>query len=163
MPHATAIVTRAKPSRRAVGLRKEVSAAQTSWPFSTGKPAFYWKTGGRGISRLSRNSDEEIADALRSAIAAQTERSAVAVLVGLNGVRVPVASSILTAINSDRYTIIDDRALEALGIINATSDINLYLAYLGFCRHLAAGEGVSLRDLDRALWQWSKERAQVQR
>ena len=119
---------------------------------------FSWKTKGRGISRLSRNSDDEIADALRVAVAARTERSATAVLMGLNGVRVPVASAVLTMINPERYTIIDNRALAALGVGAAASDVNLYLAYLFFCRRLAADHGVSLRELDRALWQWSKER-----
>jgi len=65
---------------------------------------FEWKTKGRGRSRLSRNSDQEIADALSLAVTARTERAAVAVLVGLQGVLVPVASAILTAIDPDRYT-----------------------------------------------------------
>src|ERR1700733_940066 len=51
---------------------------------------FRWKTGGRGISRLRRNSDIEIKDALRLAVTAQTERAAVAVLCGLQGVEIPV-------------------------------------------------------------------------
>jgi hypothetical protein len=53
-----------------------------------------WKTGGRGITRLARNTDEEIADALSLAVRAKTARAAVAVLVGLDGVAVPVASAI---------------------------------------------------------------------
>lgn len=76
---------------------------------------FRWKTGGRGISRLYRNTDEEIADALQLAVRAAADRSAVAVLCGLNGVEVPVASAILTAINPERFTIIDFRALESPG------------------------------------------------
>src|SRR5271170_4344977 len=76
---------------------------------------FRWKTKGRGVSRLARNTDDEIADALKLALIAKTERSAIAVLKGLNGVDVPVASAILTAINPTKYTVIDFRALEALG------------------------------------------------
>jgi len=77
---------------------------------------FRWKTGGRGISRLGLNSDLEICDALKVAVKARTERAALAVLCGLGGVEVPVASAILTAIDPERYTIIDYRALESLGV-----------------------------------------------
>jgi hypothetical protein len=51
---------------------------------------FRWKTKGRGVSRLARNTDDEIADALKLALQAKTERSAIAVLTGLNGVDVPM-------------------------------------------------------------------------
>lgn len=118
---------------------------------------FEWKTKGRGISRILRNSDAEIADALRLAIEAKTDRAAVAVLLGLHGVEISVASAILTAINETQFTIIDFRALEALGVQTVYRSIDLYLAYLAACRGLAAQHGVTLRTLDRALWQWHKE------
>ena len=60
---------------------------------------FCWTTRGRGRGRLIKNEDAEIADALKLAAMAKTDRAALAVLVGLNGVRVPVASAILTAID----------------------------------------------------------------
>jgi hypothetical protein len=118
---------------------------------------FRWKTNGRGISRLARNTDAEIADALRLAISAATERSAVAVRTGLNGVHVPVASALLTAIDPNKYTVIDFRALAALGSASNDRSVNFYLSYLSMCRGLAAKSRVKLRDLDRALWQWSSE------
>jgi hypothetical protein len=118
-----------------------------------------WKTNDRGKSRPSKNTDQEIEDALRLAIAAKTERAAIAVLLGLQGVHVPVASAILTMINPQKYTVIDYRALEALGTDSKDRTINFYLEYLNACRQLAKTHGVSLRDLDRALWQWSKERS----
>jgi len=120
---------------------------------------FRWKTKGRGISRLSRNTDAEIADALRLALSADSERSAVAVLKGLNGVNVPVASAILTAINPQKYTIIDFRAVESLGVRDgSTYSIDFYLGYLRKCRELAKRCNTSLRTLDRALWQWSSSK-----
>jgi hypothetical protein len=70
---------------------------------------------------------------------------------------VPVASAILTAIDPERYTVIDFRALEALGNKSNDRTVNFYLAYLDACRQLAQEHQVSLRDLDRALWQWSSE------
>jgi hypothetical protein len=63
---------------------------------------FGWKTKGRGRSRLRRNTDAEIADALRLAVEAKTDRAAVAVLLGLYGVNVPVASAVLAAVDARR-------------------------------------------------------------
>jgi hypothetical protein len=119
-----------------------------------------WKTGGRGITRLARNTDEEIADALSLAVRAKTARAAVAILVGLDGVAVPVASAILTTIDPERHTVIDFRALEALGCKSKDRTIDFYLVYLEACQSLAKTRRVSLRKLDRALWQWSSERAE---
>jgi hypothetical protein len=119
---------------------------------------FEWKTRGRGRSRLVKNKDNEIADALHLAVTAKTDRAAVAVLLGLHGVGVPVASAILTAVDPERFTIIDFRALEALGVPKWPGTVDFYLAYLDACRVLACKHNVPLRTLDRALWQWSKER-----
>jgi hypothetical protein len=119
---------------------------------------FEWKTKGRGRSRVARNSDGEIADALRLAVSAKTNRAAMAVLIGLHGVDVPVASAILTAIDPKRYTVIDFRALNALGTNTKDRSIDYYLQYLDYCRSLATKYSVDLRTLDRALWQWSKKR-----
>jgi hypothetical protein len=120
---------------------------------------FEWKTKGRGRSRLLRNTDDEIADALRLAVNAKTARAAIAVLTGLHGVQVPVASAILTAIDPEHYTVIDFRALEALGSKSADRSVNFYLDYLAACRQLAKDHRATLRDLDRALWQWSDEQS----
>jgi hypothetical protein len=70
---------------------------------------------------------------------------------------VPVASAVLTAIEPERYTVIDFRALEALGSDSTDRSVNFYLAYLDFCRLLAKAHRIKLRDLDRALWQWSDD------
>ena len=119
---------------------------------------FLWKTNGRGQSRLLRNTDAEIEDALRLADNAKTERAAIAVLCGLDGVGVPVASAIMTAVKPEVFTVIDFRALESLGVTSYTMGADLYLAYLQACRKLSSQNQVSLRALDRALWQWSNER-----
>jgi hypothetical protein len=50
----------------------------------------------------------------------------------------------------------DFRASHALGIKNHGS-LRYFVAYLAACRELAARYGVSLRDFDRANWQWSKD------
>ncbi len=118
---------------------------------------YEWKTGGRGRSRLLDNKNEEIADALSLAVNARTDRAAIAVLIGLNGILVPVASAVLTMIDPARYTILDFRALAALGSKSSDRSVNFYLDYLRACRQFAQLHSVNLRDLDRALWQWSLE------
>jgi hypothetical protein len=76
---------------------------------------------------------------------------------GFQGAR---ASASLTAIDATRFTIIDFRALEALGIGRQPQiTIDFYLAYLAECRRIASESNVTLRTLDRAL-AGSKERAQ---
>ena len=103
---------------------------------------------------LKENSDEEIADAVRLAADAKTDRSGIAVLVGLSGVGIPVASAILTAMFPLRYTVIDKRALTSLGHPKNDGTIKFYIQYLAECRRLADLYKVELRTLDRALWQW---------
>jgi hypothetical protein len=124
---------------------------------------FHWKTKGRGASRLMANSDGEVAEALSIAAKALYERSAISVLIGLIGVDVPVASAILTAINPERYTVIDFRAIESLGFTTKDRSVDFYLYYLECCRALAERHQVTLRDLDRALWQWSSEKSKTSR
>ena len=56
------------------------------------------------------------------------------------------------------YTVCDFRASAALGQRDLSS-LRYYLAYLAACSWMAASYGVSLREFDRANWQWSKERS----
>jgi len=119
---------------------------------------FRWKTKNRGKSRTLKNSDSEIAEALRIAVVLKSPKLAISVLRGLAGVEIPVASAIMTAIKPKDYTILDFRAAEALGEEpGQTWSIPYYERYLAFCKDLAAEWGMSLRDLDRALWMWSKK------
>jgi hypothetical protein len=81
------------------------------------EPILYWKIKNRGKGRLDQNSVDEVTDALRLAVLATTGRAAIAVLAGLYGVNIPVASAILTAIDQEKYTVIDEFALKSLGIV----------------------------------------------
>lgn len=120
---------------------------------------FNWKTKGRGKSRLAKNTDGEIADALRLSVEAKTPRAAISVLTGLSGVDIPVASAILSVVSPSRYTIIDWRVMQALGLpARSGLTLKMYLAYLEKCHNIASENGVTLRELDRAMWRWSKER-----
>ncbi|MGH9600071.1 MAG: hypothetical protein ACRD27_09410 [Terracidiphilus sp.] len=127
-----------------------------------------WKSE-RAVQFLIANSSEKIRRAL--AVAASPEArtdAAVKALLDLHGVDISVASAILSAIYPERYTVLDYRSLEALG--HARHDVEFYEEYLAFCKRLAESEIVKpqsdlpaptpLRALDRALWEWSKTRAE---
>ncbi len=123
-----------------------------------------WKSE-RVVHYLIANSNEKIKHALSVASdpGASTE-TAVKALLELHGVDIPVASAILAAIFPERYTVLDFRALEALG--HARHDVRFYEEYVSFCKHLAESNIVQpqsdlpgptpLRALDRALWEWSR-------
>ena len=118
-------------------------------------PMVRWKSE-RPKSLLAGNTAGDVRDALRLATSATTDRAAVAVLCGLRGVLVPVASAILTATFPARFTVIDFRALETLGVKLERPTVEHYLQCLDFCRAKAGEMALSLRDLDRALWKSSK-------
>jgi len=123
-----------------------------------------WKSE-RLVHYLIGNSNEKIRRVL--AVAASPEsstESAVKALLELHGVDITVASAILAAIYPERYTVLDFRALEALG--HAPHDVHFYEEYLAFCKRLAESNIVRpqselpaptpLRTIDRALWEWSR-------
>lgn len=126
-----------------------------------------WKSE-RAVHYLIGNSSASIRRALEVAAAPEAStREAVAALLGLHGVDVPVASAILTAIFPERYTVMDCRVLEALGY--PRQDIHFYEDFLAFCNHVVASgavpdqadvPGTPLRSLDRALHQWSENQAE---
>jgi hypothetical protein len=118
-----------------------------------------------GGSQSARYSSQKIRHALAAAAAPDaTTETAVKALIELHGVDLPVASAILAAIYPERYTVLDYRALEALG--HARHDVRFYEEYLAYCKRLAESNIVNpqselpaptpLRTLDRALWEWSR-------
>jgi len=119
---------------------------------------YRWKSH-RRMDLFVQNTDEEIAEELTNAIAAKTNpREAVESLTRLKGVGVKIASAILTSMFPELYTVCDFRASEALGV-DDRNDVDFYVAYLHACRRIAKEYCVTLRNFDRANWQWSKNRA----
>ena len=127
----------------------------------------------RNRSRLAKNSHHRVRAVTEKALAAP-EPLQLYTLQLLHGVSAAVASALLIFPFPDRHTVIDfrvARALEALDHARQLPDELLwrqrppsdnswlppYAPYLDACRRLAAHLNVSLRDLDRALWQWHKE------
>jgi hypothetical protein len=118
-----------------------------------------WKSP-RSRPRIAANRPRVIAAATRRAMAAEEEALRIEALLELDGVGVPTASTLLYAAFPEDYPILDVRALESLGVKPRSGyPVGFWLAYLAACRALARRAGVSLRTLDKALWQHSKERA----
>ena len=118
-----------------------------------------WKTP-RSRPRVAANTEAAVIDATGRALASEDEATRFAAMLELHGVGAPTASTLLYVAFPDDYPILDVRALESLGVKNRSSyPISFWLEYLEACRTLARRSGVSIRTLDKALWQFSKERS----
>ena len=97
-----------------------------------------------------------------SAVALSTpnEWLRIAVLTLLEGVGWPIASAILHWAHRDPYPILDVRALWSAGLdrIPSSFEFELWRRYTLWSRATASRHGVSMRTLDKALWQYSKDR-----
>jgi hypothetical protein len=117
----------------------------------------------RSRPRIAANSRGAIVSATRMALASQDEGLRMQHLLALAGVGVPTASTLLYCAFPGEYPILDIRALESLGVKPRSQyPVSFWLLYLATCRALAASRGVSIRTLDKALWQHSKERSTSQ-
>jgi hypothetical protein len=119
-----------------------------------------WKTP-RSRPHVARNSPGRIREATTMALATRDERAKIGILRLLDGVGWPTASVILHFCDAEPYPILDYRALWSLGHSRPPAyTTDFWLAYTGFMRDLARASGHSMRDLDRALWQYSKANQQ---
>ncbi len=106
-----------------------------------------------GVSEQVLNNAVSLAQkAVENPLDKDSVRTALEAFKALRGVRVPVASAFLMAMDRERFTIIDRQAYKALGAPFRDS-ISEYLEYLWFCRSEAARLSVTLEEHDRALWQ----------
>jgi hypothetical protein len=118
-----------------------------------------WKTT-RSRPRVAANTEAAVVEATGRALAAGDEAARFSALLELDGVGAPTASTLLYFAFPDDYPILDVRALDSLGVKGrSTYPLSFWLAYLEACRALARRSGVSIRTLDKALWQHSKERS----
>jgi hypothetical protein len=117
-----------------------------------------WKTP-RSRPKVQANNARAVRAATSVALSpASSEQTRMEALLALQGVGVPTASTLLYIAFPAEYPILDVRALHALGQKPRSGyPTSYWLSYLDACRGLAAEHGVSLRTLDKALWQWSKE------
>ena len=118
-----------------------------------------WKTT-RSRSKVASNTEAAVVEATGKALATSDEGTRMSLLLELEGVGAPTASTLLYTAFPDDYPILDVRALESLGVKPRSQyPVTFWLEYLHACRELARRSGVSIRTLDKALWQQSKERA----
>ena len=118
-----------------------------------------WKTP-RSRPKVASNSSAAVVDATGRALRTADEGARIGALLTLSGVGVPTASVLLYCAFPDDYPIIDVRALESLGVKPRSQyPVSFWLEYLSACRELARRRAVSVRTLDKALWQHSKELA----
>ena len=112
---------------------------------------------------VQRNSESFIKEVTRTALSTADEQLRIEVLNLLAGVSWPTSSVLLHFGHEENYPILDYRALWSLGIDNPPTpyDFPFWWEYTQFCRQLSREVNVSMRVLDRALWQYSKENQRV--
>lgn len=117
-----------------------------------------WKTP-RSRKTAASNESAYIEAVTRTALSTTSEQLRIEILTLLNGVSWPTASVILQFCHRDPYPILDFRALWSLGVDanDITYNFDLWWEYTAICRNLADKYRLSMRELDRALWQYSKE------
>ena len=117
---------------------------------------YRWKTH-RTVRHAEKYSEQEIADVTGVAFRQRDEKLRICLLRALDGVDWPVASTLLHVGVSADYPIIDFRALWSLGsAMPASVNFAFWWAYVTCCRELAARAGLSVRELDKALWSYSE-------
>ncbi len=105
------------------------------------------------------NDDEVVRELTGFSFAATTEGARIGALCALNGVSFPVASVVLHFAFPECYPILDFRALESLGEPQPQSyNLERWLAYCKQVKSIAEKLRLPLRTVDKALWQYSKEK-----
>lgn len=91
-------------------------------------------------------------------MAIKSERLRIEALTLLDGIGWPSASVILHFFHKQKYPILDYRALWSVSLeVPYRYIFEFWWAYVIYCRDLAKNAKVTMRTLDRALWQYSKE------
>lgn len=115
-----------------------------------------WKSA-RSAPRVLKNSPAYVEDVTGFALSASDERARIEALTILDGVLWPTASVVLHLFHAEPYPIIDIRALWSVGEkVPAQYTFGFWTRYVDYCRNVAQSQGVSMRVLDRALWQHSR-------
>lgn len=113
-----------------------------------------WKSG-RVVGRCKKNTEEEVEKISLVSFSATSERLRIGSLMFLQGVGWPMASSILHFAFPNLYPILDFRAMNTVGG-PARYNYSLWEDYTNLCRRTARGHGVTMRELDKALWSADK-------
>ena len=117
-----------------------------------------WKSP-RSVHLIDRNSELLVLEITRFALDTECDQAAIECLTILTGVQAATASVILHFFHRLSYPIIDFRALWSVSLVDSRDyryTYELWSKYTAFCRSESRNAGVSMRVLDRALWQYSK-------
>ena len=112
----------------------------------------------RGVAPEHWEGRAGAASLIRDALAESDDGNALATVCGIYRFGPAMGSVILAACRPSRFTIADSRALKTLRTLGRmpagppSFRLADWLPYLDACRGLAATCGMSLRDVDRALW-----------
>ncbi|MDL0126669.1 hypothetical protein [Halobacterium salinarum] len=109
------------------------------------------------IGNIRENTPAQIASVSKCAFQAENARDAIQELNELQGVANSIAGAILMFAHPHRYTVMDPRATEALETLGYwTGDTaavdEQYESYCLRCHEVSQQTGLSLRDVDRALY-----------
>jgi hypothetical protein len=112
----------------------------------------------RGISPERWGGGDGAADLIRRALASSNDEGALATVCNIRRFGPAMGSVVLAACRPKRFTVADRRALKALRLLKRMPDGPTefrpadWLPYLNACRTLSESCGLSLREVDRALW-----------
>jgi hypothetical protein len=116
-----------------------------------------WKSK-RRAELAKKNPDALVRELTAFSFSARCEPSKLGALTLLEGVQFPTASVILHFCLDQTYPILDIRALWSLSIEKPSQyTLPFWEDYVATCRAIAQENGLSVRELDMALWQYSKE------
>ncbi len=161
----TVIEYAAKYDARVAGKKDETVEKQLREWFETNKfldkdhfmKLCMWKTP-RQKPNYNANDEHTIISKTRDLYMHGDHQKRIESLDELSGVGYPVASAILHYCFPDIYSIIDFRAIEALGWEQPSYYTYAYWEkYFIKIQEIAKTYGLSIRTVDKALWEWSKE------
>lgn len=130
-----------------------------------------WKFRGRLIGRRARTlnlieetEDSEIQAIITRALDCNTDEVRLKKLMDIGGIGIALASVILTFYNPNEYCVFDIHVYDELFHTNSKtrpkdlfSNINYYLQILEKVRHLAKENGLSVREVEKALFKKNLE------
>ena len=116
-----------------------------------------WKSP-RSAPHVEKNSESFVREITGFALNCNDERARIESLTVLDGVRWPTASVVLHLFHKDPYPIVDFRSLWSIRTrVPVPYSFEFWTAYVRFCRTIAKSNRLTMRTLDQALWQFSKE------
>ena len=119
-----------------------------------------WKYPGKALMNLvEQNTADQVEDSSRASFAATAERQRVEALRDLRGVDWAMASTIVHFAFPDSYPIVDKRVMRTIGGPSPDRfNFDEWVRFTKFSRVKSKEFGVTMRELDRALWTYDRIR-----